>query len=454
VFEPLASDKGVEFRVELADDLPASITTDPKRVEQILTNLLGNAIKFTAEGEVVLRVHRPEPHLRLTSVDTQACVALAVSDTGSGIAREHQERIFAPFEQVDAAPDRRYGGTGLGLSIARELASLLGGELTLDSTPGVGSTFTLYLPFEAPPADEASSARPRASDKPRDGNGNGSETRASSPAGDSDGATRFLIVEDDVLTSEMVMKQLAAENLPARCVTSAQAALAAIEQESFDCIILDLSLPDMDGLDLLQTIQDRCGPRVPAVVIYTARALNNAEVKRLDAYTEAIVLKEGPAAERLLGEIKLFARRLEQGLPLRRATPAPQLTGSQLRGKKVLVVDDDMRTVYALSAALRANGAEVYVADTGRVALDVLTEHPDLDAALMDIMMPDMDGFEAMRMIRGDPRFQKLPIIALTAKAMRGEAERCLQSGANGYLSKPVDAERLLTMLDSQLAAS
>jgi CheY-like chemotaxis protein len=191
------------------------------------------------------------------------------------------------------------------------------------------------------------------------------------------------------------------------------------------------------------------------VIIYTDRALSKAEAKRLEAHTEAIVLKEGPSAERVLDEIRLFAQRLRERVgPRRLTTTHVPLAPLRLGGKRVLVVDDDMRTIYAVSATLRAKGVEVLVADTGKEALAVLEQRPEVDAVLMDIMMPEMDGYEAIRRIRKIPRFAALPIIALTAKAMKGDREKCLEVGANDYLTKPIDGDRLLAMLHERVAGN
>ena len=560
VFAVLAEEKGLRFVIDVAPGLPESITTDKQRLDQILTNLVGNAIKFTQKGEVTVRVGRPKPevHFRRSELDHAHAVAFAVSDNGIGIAPENQERVFAPFEQVDGAVDRRYGGTGLGLGIARELASLLGGELQLTSVLGKGSTFTCTIPEH--PAGPADKARPRpiadvptwAPDSDVDlllieddpafsevfgeiirGQGltflvaaNGETglrlARAHRPKGiildvklpDMDGwkimeaikadpgiakipvhflsamdgserglamgavgyltkpasrsdllrvvealtpkqparTSRVLVVEDDAATGDSLVKQLTGEDLQVDRVMTARGALEALKTERFGCVILDLSLPDMDGLDLLRSMDEQCGHNMPSVVVYTARALTKAEANALEAYTEAVVLKEGSSSERLLEEVRLFVRRLKQGLGARRApTASSHPVDVQLGGLKVLLVDDDMRTVYALSATLRAKGVEVLTADTGITALAILNEHPDVELVLMDIMMPEMDGYEAMRRIRQDDRFRTLPIIALTAKAMKGDREKCIEAGATDYLSKPIDPSRLVALLATHL---
>ena len=571
VFAPLARDKGLAFGVTLADGLPDALATDRRRLEQVLTNLLGNAIKFTQRGEVALRI-APAPadaKLRRRDLAPADVVAFSVTDTGLGIAAEDHERVFAPFEQVDAATDRRYGGTGLGLGIARELATLLGGELQLASALGVGSTFVFYVPREAPasaaaaPVAVARGAREVAvavaspgppsapvtepfllliEDDPvfastfaeviqaqglacvraPSGQAGLRIAREQRPRGivldvrlpDMDGwrvmeklradpatstipvhfisaldaserglalgavgyltkpvtrrdlvqvieslvpraaarSSRILVVEDDTVTADSVLRMLEAEGLEARRVSSAEEALAVLASERFGCMILDLSLPDMNGLDLLRALPEAVGPEAPKVVVYTARALSRAETMSLEAYAEAVVLKDGSSVERLLEEVRLFVRRFQgSGADVAGARPAksPDLHPVDLRfeGRKVLVVDDDMRTVYALSATLRAKGVEVVVADTGKAALETLDERPDLEVVLMDIMMPEMDGYEAMRRIRRDGRFAALPIIALTAKAMKGDEEKCLEAGASHYLPKPIDPERLLALI-------
>ncbi len=271
-------------------------------------------------------------------------------------------------------------------------------------------------------------------------------------------APRVLVVEDDVVAGESLQRRLSALSLNVHHVTSARHALQAVAQceeqgkDRYACMILDLSLPDMDGLQLLRSLQEQCGPAMPSVVVYTARALSKAEVKMLEAYTEAVVLKEGASTERVIDEVRMFVRRMKDGLGSRRlhGTALPAVN-ARLPGKKILVADDDMRALYSLSATLRAKGIDVLTADTGAAALTLLAANPTVDAVLMDIMMPEMDGYEAMRRIRQDPRHVALPMIALTAKAMAGDEKKCLDAGATAYLPKPIDPDRLLAMLSQLL---
>jgi CheY-like chemotaxis protein/HAMP domain-containing protein len=569
VFEPLANERQITLAIEVAPGLPRAIVTDQQRLERILTNLLGNAIKFTERGEVKLSITRPAPGAELTRADLApgSTVAFAVSDTGVGIPKEAQERIFAPFEQVDAHSNRRYSGTGLGLAIARESANLLGGELQLSSTPGKGSTFTCFLPElpskgqpKAAPAlpsrEHAQVADDRAQVEPgkphllvieddpvfaerlvdiihlrnfRAVVANRGEEGLKlalelKPAGiildvklpDVDGwtvmdhlrndpatrnipvhfvsgvdaserglslgavgyltkpathhelaaavrtltpgtktASRILVVEDDTREGQSILALLSQAHLEASHVKSAREAVEAIRTSEFGCVILDLGLPDMDGLELLAELRKDTGPNNPRIVVHTGRALTRKETQELEAYAQAVIVKDGRSTERLLEEMRLFVRHLEESLPKPVAPKTALVTRRggngdvSLAGIKVLLAEDDMRTVYALSALLRGKGADVLVADTGKEALDLLGRNPNVHAVLMDVMMPEMDGYDAMRAIRKDERFTRLPIIALTAKAMKGERERCIEAGASDYLTKPVDTDHLLFTVQS-----
>jgi CheY-like chemotaxis protein len=573
---PLAHDKSLEFVTTLRPGIPAEISTDRQKLEQILTNLLGNAVKFTERGSVRLEIG-PTPAdtiFERSELDASTTLTIAVADTGIGIAPEHHDEVFTQFQQVDGRSNRRYGGTGLGLSIARQLAQLLGGELSLQSTPGKGSTFTCRLPFTCPSGAAAplgtvealqsgslarrlslqpAAAVPESRSPPdpggkisilvieddapfaaavcetvraqgfrcviaNDGHSGVRLAKELRPGGvildvrlpDIDGFTvlemlqadpatsqipvhfvsaldcgergmamgaagyltkptsrrdlvrvihslmpqtatdscRVLIVEDDLEQADALVRKLSGEDVRIERASNAMQALAALGRERFDCVVLDLGLPDMDGLELLHSIEQQCGSDAPPLVIYTGRALDAAELKRLEAHAEAVIPK-ADGAERLLDEVRLFASRLRSGAPIKRKTPLQ--SQARLHGMKVLLADDDMRTVYALSALLRAKGAEVLVADTGRAALQVLEDHPDAEVILMDMMMPEMDGYEAMRRIRADERFRAVSIVALTAKVMKGDRDRCLEAGATYYLPKPIDPDRLLTLLQSKM---
>jgi CheY-like chemotaxis protein len=281
----------------------------------------------------------------------------------------------------------------------------------------------------------------------------GLAVRALTPAAN-DAARRILIVEDSVAEGESLRELLGRESFEVERVGSARAALDALEKGRFGCMILDLGLPDMDGLAVLETLRARGAAGAPRVIVHTGRALNKRETQQLEAYAEAVVLKEGNSAARLLEEIRLFVSHVKGGLSPRARSqipPTPVPSDISLAGTKILIAEDDMRTVYALSALLTSKGADVLLADTGREAIVLIEGNPDVDIVLMDIMMPEMDGYEATRRLRQDARFRNLPIVALTAKAMKGERDRCLEAGASDYLTKPVDTDKLLQTLQNYL---
>lgn len=554
VFEPMARDKGLDFEVSVDAALPQTLITDPQRLERILANLLGNAIKFTDSGRVELQIARPATTSKFSRPDIAAdlAVAFAVVDTGIGIPPEDRARVFAPFEQIESRANRRYAGTGLGLAISRESAGLLGGELQLESTQGEGSTFTLVVPLaprtarasRAPGPDVSNTApaldrgEPRllvveddpiladelaeivrarglgvvvagtgqeglrlartisprgiildvglpdidgwrvmeelhedpatatipvhflsALDEAKRGLSLGAVGYLTKPASRaelagmvrtltrrSDSPQRVLVVEDNVDDGEAVVELLRREHLETRHVTSAAAAIGALDTERFGCIILDLGLPDMDGLAVIESLVEK-NPDPPPILVHTGRALTRKETRQLEAYAKAVILKDGSSSQRLMDEVRLFLGHVADRSTDLKPVETQDHADSSLVGATVLVAEDDMRTAYALSALLQGKGAEVVIAETGREALEQLDQRPVIDCVLMDVMMPEMDGYEAMRGIRRDPRFRDLPVIALTAKAMKGERERCLECGASDYLTKPVDSTRLLATL-------
>ncbi|MBV8479537.1 MAG: response regulator, partial [Actinobacteria bacterium] len=317
-FGPLAEEKGLGLDIEIAVDTPATIVTDEIRLQQILKNLVSNAIKFTDNGGVVVRIEPADGELQFATPElasAESVMVFSVTDTGIGIPDEKLHAIFEAFQQADGTTSRRYGGTGLGLNISREIATLLGGEIRVRSQLGRGSTFTLYLP------------------------------------------------------ATTTVERLAAEDAPMHAET-----------------------------------------------VYASELLSSTDV--------------GEQPER----VALVTR-------------SADLDADILRGKRVLVVDDDVRNVFALTSALEAHGMEVAFAENGRAGIDTLEQNPDVDLVLMDIMMPELDGYEAMRAIRDKPEFTNLPIISLTAKAMKGDRERSIESGASDYITKPVDTDQLLSLM-------
>ncbi|WP_165252761.1 HAMP domain-containing protein [Paludisphaera soli] len=586
-FRPVAETRGVELAIELADGLPGSIATDAKRLQQVLRNLLSNAFKFTESGRVGLGVALAaggwsSGHPALGRAG--AAVAFAVGDTGIGIASDKLKIIFEPFQQADTGTSRKYGGTGLGLSISREIAHLLGGEIRVQSTPGQGSVFTLFLPLGHAPAGRRDAAWPGGSASnppPTAPSWNGREaTYVASPrpaaladhrdaiedgdrvlliveheprfAGilvdkahemgfkavatsfgeaalelarelrpaavtldlrlpDMDGwvvldrlkrdpGTRhipvhiisvddswqrgmrlgafaflkkpvsrrsldealaglkgfvergireLLVVEDNELERGGIVAAVGDGDVNVTAVGTALEALEALQARRFDCLILDLGLPDLGGLELLERIKREISTPGLRVVVHTARDLTSQEQARLDVLAEATIVKDVRSLEHLVDKTALFLHRVEAELrpETRSMLHQGQLADPELAGRKVLIVDDDLRNVFALTSKLERWELLVLRAENGLQALEQLDRTPDVDLVLMDIMMPEMDGYETMRAIRGREAFRDLPIVALTAKAMKEDRQKCIEAGASDYLSKPVGGEQLLSTL-------
>ncbi|MEQ8981632.1 MAG: response regulator [Deltaproteobacteria bacterium] len=577
-FTAVAEKKNVALTVEVDERVPDELVTDGRRLEQILRNLIGNALKFTPQGSVSVRVQPVASTmvLRDPSLDASSCLAIAVRDTGIGISRENHTAVFEAFQQADGSTSRTYGGTGLGLAVSRQLATLLAGEIHLESELGHGSTFTLVLPVRhpdgsqdsyprvprrprraeprpaspatpapkvaPPPLEEVAPEAPASeralliveddavfaellAERARGANydpvicGSGKEailvaqridpkgivldlglpdidgmkvleqlkqtltTRhipvhvvsahacraevlrlgalgfVQKPIGEQDmvgvferlaalesrPVARVLVVEDDVATQTAIREALDSPKLELFVVDTAEAALEALSAERFDCIVLDLRLPDMSGEDLLAQLDESH----PPVVVYTASELDDVRLVELSEHTHSIVLKGARTPDRLLDEVSLFLHQVERDLPAPQRATLNRLYDKEevLRGRKALVVDDDMRNVFALTELLQRHGLEVVQAKNGKVALEQLDAHPNVDVVVMDIMMPIMDGYEATRRIRALPEYKELPIIAVTAKTLPEDRDACLAAGASDYISKPMSPENLLALM-------
>jgi CheY-like chemotaxis protein/signal transduction histidine kinase/CHASE3 domain sensor protein len=576
MFEPLAERRGLHFEVVLEDGVPSSLYTDRHRLEQILRNLLANAVKFTEQGSVTLRAAPSEGER----------IRFEIRDSGIGIDPAQQDLVFEAFRQADGTVSRRFGGTGLGLSISRDLARLLGGDITVESAPGQGSTFTLVLPLEyhadlaqrpvamVPPTDTppvqatpapapspvpapAPAATPSFPDD-RDHPANGRRTvlvveddasfagilfdlahelgyrclvahdaregcelalqhvpdavlldillpddtglavlqrlkedprtrhipvhalsaedrsepalqmgaigYARKPASReelqavfrrlegklSQKLKRVLLVEDDRRQRESVTALIGDGDVEIVAVARGDEALQALAGSVFDVMIIDLKLPDMTGQQLLHRMAAGESRSFPPVIVYTGRNLTRDEEAELLRYSRSIIIKGARSPERLLDEVTLFLHKVETQLSSERQKMlrTARSRDKAFEARRILVVDDDMRNIFALTSALEHKGAEVEVARNGIEALQKLEQNPDgIDLVLMDIMMPEMDGLTATREIRKNPRWQKLPVIAVTAKAMKEDQEKCLAAGANDYLAKPIELERLFSLM-------
>jgi len=259
----------------------------------------------------------------------------------------------------------------------------------------------------------------------------------------------LLVVEDDDLERKSIVELIGNGDVKTTAVATGQEALAALESQDFDCLVLDLGLSDMTGFELLERM--KASPRLSQtpVIVYTGKDLTKKQETELRRLAETIIIKDVKSPDRLLDETALFLHRVESNLPAekRRMLEQLHLHDPALSGRKALIVDDDIRNIFALTSVLEQHDMDVVYAENGKDGLRMLEEAPDADVVLMDVMMPEMDGYEAMQRIREKPAFRALPIIALTAKAMKGDREKCIQAGASDYIMKPVDTEQLLSLL-------
>jgi CheY-like chemotaxis protein len=259
----------------------------------------------------------------------------------------------------------------------------------------------------------------------------------------------LLIVEDDETQRNSMVELIGDEDVKIVAVESAEAALEALAAQKFDCMVVDLGLRDMSGFDLLERVKQDPEMQEMPIIIYTGKELTPAEDTRLRKYAETIIVKDVKSPERLLDETALFLHRVEAKLPESKRAMLERLHSSDalMTGKRILVVDDDVRNIFSLTSVLEAHGMDVRFAENGRDAIASIEKQPDVDLVLMDVMMPEMDGYETMTAIRQNPEFKALPIIALTAKAMKGDREKCIAAGASDYITKPVDTDQLLSLM-------
>ncbi|MFI5977565.1 HAMP domain-containing protein [Streptomyces sp. NPDC051452] len=469
-FRPMTSQKSLEFTVATAAGAPADLLTDDSRLRQILRNLLSNAVKFTEQGGVELRVEpAADDEVPPGVVRGSAIVAFRVRDTGIGIPEQQLETIFGAFQQADGTTSRKYGGTGLGLSITREIAHLLGGAVSVDSTPGKGSTFTLFLPVARPDFEEVLRGG-RTVPKPIEP-ARTDETSEDGPPGaplvtaKRQRVRRLLVVEERprgllTLVAESVVGDLAHARAddtetPVDIITAvgAQEAAGTLAAEPCHCVVVELGMPDGESARFLDALRgDSALASVPVLVHSSHRsehAVDGAEgpleyLFSLDELRERIALHLSAEEP---GEVLTLVRNDEPQIT------APHLIDEHTRGRTVLVVDDDARNLFALSGILELHGFRVLHAENGRKGIETLVNHPDVELVLMDVMMPEMDGYTATAEIRKMSRYADLPVIAVTAKAMQGDREKSLASGASDYVTKPVDTHDLIACVRRWLPA-
>ncbi|HVF93587.1 MAG TPA: response regulator, partial [Sphingomonas sp.] len=461
-FRQLAADKGLRFNVDFDRALPTAIRTDEKRLQQIVLNLLSNAFKFTAQGSVTLAVRSASSgwstnHPVLRGADT--AIEIAVTDTGIGIPEDKQKLIFEAFQQADGTTSRKYGGTGLGLSISREIARLLGGELQVRSKPGEGSTFTLFVPMQtvAPTQVQIGGTTAR-----YDNTGAivpaalPTEYQISDDRDALDGSPFVLIVEDDATFASILLDLAREAGLKGVVSTAGAGTLATARKLRPHAITLDLGLSDIDGFVLLDLLKhDPQTGDLPIHVISGADKIASV----LDMGAVGVTAK--PAKRAVLAAVFHDLATKIRAHDAARAPLVAELDATiaprqpvDLAGTKVLIVDDDIRNIYSLTSVLESYGVEVLHAERGRDGIVILEQTPGIAVALIDIMMPEMDGYETMQQIRQRPALADVPLIAVTAKAMKGDRQKCLDAGASDYIAKPVDIELLLALMRVWIARS
>jgi signal transduction histidine kinase/CheY-like chemotaxis protein len=460
-FRQLASEKALRFEVHCDEDVPATIRTDKTRLQQIALNLLSNAFKFTSEGGVTLSMGVAQSgwsadHPVLS--EAEQVIRIEVTDTGIGIPEDKQRQIFEAFQQADGTTSRKYGGTGLGLSISREIASLLGGEIRVRSTVGEGSVFTLYSPVRAPgvtpalaPALPAPAAQ-GSGEAPASGQGIEDDRHA---IGDQ---PFVLIVEDDPALASTLLDAARKRGLKGVVSAAGSGTLAMIRKLRPSAITLDLALSDIDGFVLLDLL--RHDPESADIPVY---AISDADQVDHALTLGAVQAIEKPAGQEELAQLfdtiaQAFSargkrRRKGNGAEAAAAAEGPGCS-TALAGTRVLIVDDDMRNIYSLASVLEANGADVLAAESGAEGIALLESNPGIDVVLIDIMMPEMDGYETIRRIRANPALSTIPLISVTAKAMKGDRQKCLDAGAADYIAKPLDIDLLLALLRVWIARS
>jgi PAS domain S-box-containing protein len=419
-----AQEKGLELLFSLDVNVPDELVGDPLRLGQVLLNLVSNAVKFTEEGEVVVAAER------LAGDDSGITLKFSVRDTGIGLSAEQQARLFESFSQADGSTTRKYGGTGLGLAISKSLVEMMGGSIEVESTLGKGSTFAFTVVLGRSVARGTERARPLPE---------ASETR--------------VLVVDDNATSRTILKDLLASfGFDATLCASgaegiAEVRAAAAGGSPYSLVLMDWRMPGMNGVEAAQAITTDANlsphPRIVLVTAYgREEVMQQAKATRLDGF----LIK--PVNSSVLFDTIMNALGRE-GTPIvqsQRAARADAGDQARVHGSRVLLVEDNATNQEVALEILQAGAVEVAVAENGLEALAAVNEQA-FDAVLMDVQMPEMDGLEATRAIRREPRLQAMPIIAMTANAMAGDRERCLAAGMNDYLSKPIDPDELFAAL-------
>ncbi len=580
LFNPLIQEKGLKFNVVQDEETPDTIETDRLRLDQVLRNLMSNALKFTEQGSIDLKIKNDPKH--------EGRVIFSVKDTGIGIPADKQRTIFEAFQQADGSTRRKFGGTGLGLSISREIAKLLGGELTVASRVDEGSEFFLSIPVRGVQMQDTRTQTDQElietiredveeiehiiDDTPMPANvvtvipEEVADDREDIATGDkviliveddtnfatallkythlqqykgiivvrgdhalpaaikyhplailldiqlpvkdgwqvmdelkshpqtrhipvhmmsslhvkqeslmrgaidfinkpvaleqmsavfkkiedalSKGPHRVLIVEENAMHASALSYFLSNFDISSKVENSVEDSVKALTTGSANCVILNIERPSDNKYTVIESIKSNEGLENLPIIIFTGHHLTRDEELKIKQYADSIVVKTAHSYRRILDEVGLFLHLVEEKNTAQ--SPRAKTLGSLtevLSGKKVLITDDDARNIFSLTKTLEKHKMEVVLAMDGKQALEQMKQHPDIDVVLMDMMMPEMDGYETIREIRKMPKYNRLPIIAVTAKSMQGEREKCITAGASDYISKPVDIDQLLSLL-------
>jgi signal transduction histidine kinase/DNA-binding response OmpR family regulator len=421
-----AHEGGLELAYEIADDVPDSLIGDPGRLRQIILNLIGNAIKFTADGEVVLQVGLDESMPDFTRPDSTR-LRFAVRDTGIGIPIEKQKIIFDAFSQADGSTTRRYGGTGLGLSISRQLITMMGGRIWVESEPHKGSTFFFT-------ADFSLGAQPAVA---------GEETEKLDLTG-----LRVLVVDDNATNRRVLETLLTAWRIVPTVAEDGRAALRLLEQQTFDIMLLDAQMPGLDGFEVAEEVVSRWPESHTKIAILTSMGQRGDAARGRSPNIGAYLCKPFKASD-LKETIRKLYRSQIGAEPARHSIEGESLPARSVADTlDILVAEDNPINQKLVRRLLEKQGHQVTIAGNGRIAIESYLAH-SFDLILMDVQMPEMDGYESVAAIRKHENGRtRIPIIALTAHAMAADRERCLHAGMDNFITKPIQMAELLTALE------
>ncbi len=419
----------IEFLISIDPDVPSALVGDPLRLEQVLTNLSNNAVKFTTDGEVLVKVES------MDKTGDKVVLKFSVRDTGIGIEADKLPTLFDPFTQADGSTTRKFGGSGLGLTICRRLINLMGGEIEVESATGKGSLFTFQLAFQALPRK-----MPVHYPTPFDMRG-----------------MRVLMVDDNAMSREILEMMLNAYDFRVTAVCNGTEALeeliAADGNDPYSLVLLDWKMPGIDGIETARRIdrEEGLSGRIPKIIMVTAFGTEDVRTSAEKAGIDGYLTKPVQPSLLLDTIMNVFGKAVPEISSDARARASEALDAANIRGARILIAEDNEINREVAKEILEGAGVVVHMARNGKEAVEAVHES-EFHAVLMDIQMPEMDGFEATRLIRSDARFKNLPIIAMTAHAMRGDREKCLAGGMDDHVPKPVNTKELFPTLSKWIS--